>query len=85
MQIITSPHRLNSLPLPSKIHHNLQRIVVDELKEQYDDELSAIWKELGTFLVVLDQHARIESCPPFASQLTYCATYPEMVESLSDG
>lgn len=84
MQIITSPHRLDSLSLPTKIHHNLHRIVVDELKDQYDDELSAIWNELGTFLVVLDQHERIESCPPLASQLTYCATYPEIVESLSD-
>ena len=85
MQIITSPHRLDSLPQPTKIQHNLHRIVVDELKDQYDDELSAIWKELGTFLVVLDQHESIESCPPLASQLTYCATYPEIVESLSDG
>ncbi|AMO58795.1 hypothetical protein GZ77_17040 [Endozoicomonas montiporae] len=63
MQIITSPHRLNSLSLSTKIHHNLHRIVVDELKDQYEGELSAIWNELDTILVVLDQRERIESCP----------------------
>ena len=85
MQITTSPQRLDSLSLLPKIQHSLQRIIVDELKDQYDCELSSIWNELGTFLVVLDQDESIESCPPLASQLTYSATYPEIVESLSDG
>lgn len=85
MRIVANPDRLDSLPLPTKIHRNLQRIVVDELKDQYDAELSAIWKESGTFLIILGQDEHLESCPPLASQLTYCAIYPEIVESLSEG
>ena len=85
MEIITNPHKIKSINKSCKIKGKIQQLVVDDPKEQCGDDLSAIWNELGTYLIILDQHESIKSCPPLASQLTYCSTYPELIESLSEG